>query len=190
MAGSAVCFMALVIFSNLQPSFCETAVEKCSRRRALIPVTEVKADGILRHLDPPNSHKNAGFGRPLLAKSDNHLSSSFTSIIPRPGFSSDSLSFSSAFSFTSSSFSSSSFASSRMLLSRRLHPILEKQQDFPGDDPSLGRLLVDVIRREMRGCSLVLAANGGFEASLALQEVLRLPNFRQVGLGRGCFNQT
>lgn len=69
-------------------------------------------------------------------------------------------------------------------MSRRLRPALEAEQEFPGDDPSLGRLLVDVVRREMRGCSLVLVANGGYEASLALQEVLRLPNFRQVGRGR------
>lgn len=188
MAGAAACFLVVVSVSFSQLLVCEAVVEKRPRHHAWSQAGEGKDGGGMRIWDPRNS---SVFVQQLLEKSDGQLSNSSTPLAPPPSPSSDWLSWSSPFLSTSSPsfsftsyFSSSSLASSRLLMSRRLRPALEAEQEFPGDDPSLGRLLVDVVRREMRGCSLVLVANGGYEASLALQEVLRLPNFRQVGRGR------
>lgn len=76
--------------------------------------------------------------------------------------------------------SPSFLVSSRILSPRSLLAVAEMKQSHPGDDPSLALLLVTVVRREMQGCSLVVAADGGFGASLVLREVLRLPNLRQA----------
>lgn len=187
MAGAAVCFLAVISVSFLQLSACAT-VEKRPRHHSWIQAKEGKGGGMLRDSDPRNSLNSSLFVQQLLEKSDGQLSSSCTPLTPPPRRSADSLSSPSPILSTSppsftAPISSSSLVSSRLLISRRLRPILEAQQDFPGNDPSLGRLLVDVVRQEMRGCSLVLVANGGYETSLALQKVLQLPNFRQVGRG-------
>ncbi|XP_063598936.1 uncharacterized protein LOC134775381 [Penaeus indicus] len=69
---------------------------------------------------------------------------------------------------------------SATLPSRRLLSITDEEQRPPRDDSSLARLLVDVVGREMRDCSLVLATDGRLETSQATRHLLALPNARQV----------
>ncbi|ROT74952.1 Variant Ionotropic Glutamate Receptor [Penaeus vannamei] len=64
--------------------------------------------------------------------------------------------------------------------SRRLLSIADVERKPPRDASSLARLLLDVVGREMRDCSLVLATDGRLETSQVTRHLLALPNARQV----------
>nr|XP_027214737.1 glutamate receptor-like [Penaeus vannamei] len=63
--------------------------------------------------------------------------------------------------------------------SRRLLSIADVERKPPRDASSLARLLLDVVGREMRDCSLVLATDGRLETSQVTRHLLALPNARQ-----------
>lgn len=66
--------------------------------------------------------------------------------------------------------------------SRRLPPSPPGSSSSAPDDESLARLLVAIVTKEMRECVLVVALDDGFRDSAALDQLLLLPNPRQVSL--------
>lgn len=120
-------------------------------------------------------HPHSSFSSSLSANSSSSSSSSFFPF-------SSSSSFSASLSHSSSTPSVTSSSSS--MPSRRLLSIADVERKPPRDASSLARLLLDVVGREMRDCSLVLATDGRLETTQVTRHLLALPNARQVGCGR------